>query len=47
MTEKEFSHRVKTGDILLFRGFDFPARCQRFFTQADYGKDILLKLKII
>ena len=37
MTEKEFSDRAKTGDILLFRGFEFPGKFQRFFTQAEYG----------
>jgi len=37
MTEKQFSEKSKTGDILLFRGFEFPSKCQRFFTQAEYG----------
>ena len=37
MTEKEFQEKAKTGDLLLFRGYEFPAKCQRFFTKAYYG----------
>ncbi len=37
MTEKDFAENAKTGDLLLFRGFELPGKCQRFFTQADYG----------
>jgi len=37
MSEKEFVDKSKTGDLLLFRGFEFSGKCQRFFTQAEYG----------
>jgi hypothetical protein len=42
MEEQMFKERAKTGDILIFRGFEFPARCQRLFTQAEYDHVALL-----
>jgi hypothetical protein len=37
-----FKEKAKTGDILIFKGFEFPARCQRFFTGAEYDHVALL-----
>jgi hypothetical protein len=34
--------QAKTGDILLFRGFHNGAKCQRFFTRADFDHAALL-----
>lgn len=32
----KFLKWAKTGDVIIFRGNECPARCQRCFTQADY-----------
>lgn len=40
MSEKEYINMSRSGDLLIFRGFDCPANCQRFFTRAEYGIDI-------
>ncbi len=45
MFEPEFKAKAKTGDLLIFRGFECPARCQRFFTGADYDHIALLYRK--
>ena len=37
MTENEFCNRAKTGDILLFKSFEFSGICQRVFTGHEYG----------
>lgn len=37
MSELDFVHSARTGDILLFRGFEFPAKCQRMLTCEEYG----------
>ena len=41
----EFPSRAKSGDILIFRGLECPAKCQRCFTQADYDHVGVLYLK--
>lgn len=38
ISEHDFFLNSKTGDILLFRGFEFPSKCQRFLTSEEYGK---------
>lgn len=43
MTEKEFRETAKTGDMLLFRGFEYPAVCQRCLTGAKYDHVALLQ----
>lgn len=44
ITEKEFLSKVKTGDVLVFRGLECPAKSQRFFTRAEYDHvGLLLK----
>lgn len=40
--ENDFKNIAKTGDILIFRGFECAAKCQRFFTQAHYDHVALL-----
>lgn len=42
MSSSQFIERSKSGDLLLFRGFEFPARCQRFFTTSQYDHVALL-----
>lgn len=43
ITERDFREKAKTGDMLLFRGFEFPAVCQRCFTGAMYDHVALLQ----
>jgi len=38
MSEKEYINISKSGDLLIFRGYDCPANCQRCLTGAEYGK---------
>jgi hypothetical protein len=42
MFEREFAEKARTGDLLIFRGFECPARCQRMFTGAHYDHVALL-----
>ena len=42
MSAEQFSKKSKTGDIMLFRGYEFPARCQRCCTGAHYDHVALL-----
>lgn len=42
MFEEQFCERAKTGDLLIFRGFEFGARCQRLFTGSQYDHVALL-----
>ncbi len=42
MYERQFTDRVKTGDLLIFRGFECPAKCQRCFTGSHYDHLALL-----
>ena len=42
ITPKEFEARAKTGDILIFRGFEFAAKLQRFYTKSEYDHVALL-----
>jgi hypothetical protein len=42
MQEREFASKAKTGDLLIFRGLDCPANCQRCFTRAHYDHVALL-----
>ena len=42
MFENEFVDKAKTGDLLIFRGFECPAKCQRFFTGSQYDHVALL-----
>ena len=42
MKEPDFKENAKTGDLLIFRGFEFAARCQRCFTGAHYDHVALL-----
>jgi hypothetical protein len=43
--ESEFKEKAKTGDLLIFRGFECPAKCQRCFTGAHYDHVALLYKK--
>lgn len=45
MFENEFKNKAKTGDLLIFRGFECPAKCQRCFTSAHYDHIALLYRK--
>jgi hypothetical protein len=45
MSSNQFYERSKSGDLLLFRGFEFPAKCQRFFTNSQYDHVALLVKK--
>ena len=45
MFENDFRSKAKTGDLLIFRGFECPARCQRCFTGAHYDHIALLYKK--
>lgn len=38
----EFQTKAKTGDILIFRGFECPAKIQRFYTRSEYDHVALL-----
>lgn len=40
-----FSLEAATCDLLIFKGFELPARCQRMFTQAQYDHVALLVRK--
>ena len=42
ITSKEFEEKAKTGDILIFRGFEFAAKLQRFYTKSEYDHVALL-----
>ena len=42
MSSGQFTERSKSGDLLLFRGFEFPAKCQRYFTTSHYDHVALL-----
>jgi hypothetical protein len=42
MSSNQFLERSKSGDLLLFRGFEVPAKCQRFFTNSNYDHVALL-----
>lgn len=44
ITENAYKLNAKSGDIILFKGFEFPARCQRFITCENYGK-VIIKLR--
>lgn len=44
-SHKEFASKAKTGDCLIFRGFECSARCQRCFTRAEYDHVALLQKK--
>lgn len=44
-SQKEFASKAKTGDCLIFRGFECSARCQRCFTRAEYDHVALLQKK--
>ena len=44
-TPKEFESKAKTGDILIFRGFEFAAKLQRFYTKSEYDHVALLTKK--
>lgn len=39
---KDFETKAKSGDVLIFRGLEMNAKCQRCFTQADYDHVALL-----
>lgn len=45
MTESQFTDNSQTGDLLIFRGFECPAKCQRAFTGAHYDHVALLVKK--
>ena len=45
MKASEFEYKAKTGDILLFKGFECPARLQRFYTKNEYDHVAILKKK--
>ena len=38
ITESQFKNNAKTGDILIFKGFEITANCQRCITCENYGK---------
>lgn len=42
MSSSQFAERSKSGDLLLFRGFEFPAKCQRYYTTSHYDHVALL-----
>ena len=42
MSESDFRFKAKTGDLLIFRGYECPAKCQRCFTGAHYDHVALL-----
>ena len=42
MSAEQFVKKSKTGDLMLFRGYEFPAQCQRFFTGSHYDHVALL-----
>jgi hypothetical protein len=42
MSAQQFATKSKTGDIMLFRGYEFPAKCQRCCTGAHYDHVALL-----
>lgn len=42
MNPKDFESKAKTGDILIFRGFEFAAKLQRFYTKSEYDHVALL-----
>ena len=41
----EFEYKEKTGDILLFKGFEFSAKLQRLYTKKDYDHVAILRKK--
>ena len=45
ISEAEFTFRAKTGDILLFKGFETQAACQRCVTKSQYDHVALLYKK--
>lgn len=45
ISEAEFTFRAKTGDILLFKGFETQAACQRCVTKSKYDHVALLYKK--
>lgn len=44
-SEENFLHNAKTGDVLIFRGNEFVANCQRFYTRDRYDHVALLVRK--
>ena len=38
----EFEYKAKTGDLLLFKGFDCPSNLQRCYTRNEYDHIALL-----
>ena len=42
LTHLEFEKKAKTGDILIFRGFECPAKLQRCYTHSEYDHVALL-----
>ena len=43
ISSSEFAKKAKSGDCLIFRGFECPAKCQRCFTRAEYDHVALLQ----
>ena len=41
----EFEYKAKTGDLLLFKGFEFSAKLQRFYTKKEYDHVAILRKK--
>ena len=42
MSGDQFLRKAKSGDLLLFRGFELPAKCQRYYTASHYDHVALL-----
>ena len=42
LSHLEFEKKAKTGDILIFRGFECPAKLQRCYTHSEYDHVALL-----
>jgi hypothetical protein len=47
MSGDEFAKKSKSGDLILFRGYEYPAKCQRCCTGSDYDHVALLIKKFI
>lgn len=43
IAQEEFLSKANTGDVLIFRGIDCPAPCQRFFTGDEYDHVAMVK----
>lgn len=41
LNENKLSKNARSGDILIFKGYECGSKCQRFFTCEDYGKIII------